>query len=54
MELLDWGEVQSDLLFLKPILEASGIELDEKELRQLEEWLKSYKMNELIRPKETV
>lgn len=27
---------------------------DEKELRQLEEWLKSYKMNELIRPKETV
>lgn len=33
LELLDWGEVQSDLLFLKPILEASGIELDEKELR---------------------
>lgn len=26
---------------------------DEKELRQLEDWLKSYKMNELIRPKET-
>ena len=33
LELLDWGEVQSALLFLKPILEASGIELDEKELR---------------------
>lgn len=33
LELLDWGEVQSDLLFLKPILEASGIELDEKELK---------------------
>lgn len=33
LELLDWGEVQSDLLFLKPILEASGIELDEKQLR---------------------
>ena len=26
---------------------------DEKELKQLEEWLKSYKINELIRPKET-
>ncbi len=26
---------------------------DEKELKQLEDWLKSYKMNELIRPKET-
>ena len=25
---------------------------DEKELKQLEDWLKSYKMNELIRPKE--
>ena len=33
LELLDWGEVQSDLLFLKPILEAAGIELNEKELR---------------------
>jgi len=33
LELLDWGEVQSDLLFLKPILEAAGIELDEKELK---------------------
>ncbi len=26
---------------------------DEKELHELEEWLKSYRMNELIRPKET-
>lgn len=26
---------------------------DEKELKQLEDWLKSYKMDELIRPKET-
>jgi len=32
LELLDWGEVKSDLLFLKPILEASGIEVDENEL----------------------
>ena len=33
LELLNWEEVESDLLFLKPILEASGIEIDEKQLR---------------------
>ncbi|MBR0350287.1 MAG: hypothetical protein IJH76_00410 [Clostridia bacterium] len=35
LELLDWGEVQSDLLFLKPILEGAGIEIDEEQLKQV-------------------
>ena len=34
LELLDWKEVQSDLLFLKPILEGAGITLDEEQLRK--------------------
>lgn len=32
--LLDWKEAKSDLLFLKPILEAAGIKIDEKEIEQ--------------------
>ncbi|MBQ6992213.1 MAG: hypothetical protein IJN50_04830 [Clostridia bacterium] len=28
LELLDWGEVQNDLVFLKPILESAGIEIN--------------------------
>ena len=34
LELLSWKEAKSDLLFLKPILEASGIEVDEKAVEQ--------------------
>ena len=34
LELLSWKEAKSDLLFLKPILEAAGIEVDEKEIEQ--------------------
>jgi len=34
LQMLNWGEVESDLLFLKPILEASGIEIDEEQLKQ--------------------
>jgi len=32
--LLDWKEAKSDLLFLKPILEGAGIELDEKDIQE--------------------
>lgn len=34
LELLDWGEVQSDLLFLKPVLEATGVEIKEEQLKE--------------------
>lgn len=34
LELLDWKEVQSDLLFLKPILEGAGITVDEEQLKK--------------------
>lgn len=34
LELLSWKEVESDLVFLQPILEASGIEIDEETLQQ--------------------
>ena len=34
LEMLSWEEVKSDLLFLKPILEATGAEVDEKSLEQ--------------------
>ncbi len=34
LELLSWKEAKSDLLFLKPILEASGIEIDEKQVEE--------------------
>lgn len=42
LQLLDWEEAKSDLLFLKPILEAGQVEIDEEaikrefELRQME------------------
>ena len=32
LELIGWNEVKSDLLFLRPILEASGLEIDESTL----------------------
>lgn len=34
LELLSWKEVESDFVFLKPILEAAGVEIDEKSLQQ--------------------
>lgn len=34
LELLSWKEAKSDLLFLKPILEASGIEIDERQVEE--------------------
>ena len=34
LELLDWAEVQNDLVFLKPILEATGIEIDLEKLKK--------------------
>lgn len=34
LELLDWKEVQSDLLFLKPIIEGAGITVDDELLRK--------------------
>ena len=34
LELLSWKEAKSDLLFLKPILEASGIDIDEKQVEE--------------------
>jgi len=34
LQLLDWGEVESDLVFLKPILAEAGIQIDEESLRQ--------------------
>ncbi len=34
LTLLDWKEVQSDLLFLKPILEGAGITVDEEQLKK--------------------
>lgn len=41
LKLLDYGEAKADLLFLQPILEASGIKLDEVALEQ--EFLKEQK-----------
>lgn len=34
LPLLDWGEVESDLLFLKPILEGADIKIDESQLKE--------------------
>ncbi len=34
LQLLDWKEVESDLLFLKPIIEGAGITIDDKSLRE--------------------
>ena len=34
VELIGWNETKLDLLFLKPILEASGVEVDEKALEE--------------------
>ena len=34
LELLSWKEAKSDLLFLKPILEAAGVNVDEKAVEQ--------------------
>ena len=34
LEMLSWKEAKSDLLFLKPILEAAGVEVDETALQQ--------------------
>jgi len=34
LQMLSWKEAKSDLLFLKPILEASGVEIDEKAIEQ--------------------
>ena len=34
VELLDWKEVENDFVFLKPILQAAGIEIDEKALQE--------------------
>lgn len=34
LELLSWKEAKSDLLFLRPILEASGIDIDEKQVEE--------------------
>ena len=33
LQLLDWDEVENDFVFLKPILESAGIEIDEEALR---------------------
>ena len=33
-QMLNWKEAKSDLLFLKPILEATGLEIDEHEIEQ--------------------
>lgn len=37
LQLLDWEEVESDLLFLKPILEGAGIQIDEEQLKKQHE-----------------
>ena len=34
LQLLNWGEVESDFIFLKSILEAAGVEIDEEELKK--------------------
>lgn len=34
LEMLSWKEAKSDLLFLKPILEAAGVEINEESLQQ--------------------
>ena len=34
LQMLSWKEAKSDLLFLKPILEAAGVEVDEKVIEQ--------------------
>lgn len=37
LRLLNWGEVESDLIFLQPILEAAGVTLDMEALREAHE-----------------
>lgn len=34
LEMLSWKEAKSDLLFLKPILEAAGVKVDEKKIEE--------------------
>lgn len=34
LEMLSWKEAKSDLLFIKPILEAAGVKVDEKKIEQ--------------------
>lgn len=34
LQMLNWKEVKSDLIFLKPILEATGVNVDEKAIEQ--------------------
>lgn len=50
LELIGWNEAKSDLLFLTPILESIGVEVDEQKLgeayhKQSKDYLKTQKIN---------